>query len=223
MSKSLGKKNKNIYECSIYVKMNSVNITTNWTVNTDLNKCSKTCSESDFQGFNEEDLDASNCVQITRPNAGSEPPQISISLVESNKFITRLIFVSQSKRIEVFQGTFENPGSYIKTISGNLCEDSEDDFKVYKINEHLQESKKSQMNIKLTGITDSCWILTLIIVTQIHKRSADRFDLTSINPDLNLSDNAKDFKKLFETFQKTNTPSNMMEMLQPSLIEVMKL
>ena len=46
-----------------------------------------------------------------------------------------------------------------------------------------------------------------------EKIAADRFNLTGLNPDLNLSDNAKDFKKLFETFQKTNSPSShsMME------------
>ena len=46
-----------------------------------------------------------------------------------------------------------------------------------------------------------------------EKIAADRFNLTGLNPDLTLSDNAKDFKKLFETFQKTNSPSShsMME------------
>ena len=202
--------------------MNLLNITTNWTGSNELSKCSISYNASDFQGFNEEDLNASNCVQLTRQNS-TDPAQISVSLLEPKKFISRLILISQSKRIEVSEGTFENPGSYIKTISGEMSEDSDDDFKVYNINYQVEKSKSySQLNIKLTGIVDSCWILNIIIVSQpkCQKTSEDRFDLSNLNPDLALSDNAKDFKKLFEAFQNTTTP-NMMTMLQPPNPEIL--
>ena len=61
----------------------------------------------------------------------------------------------------------------------------------------------------------SLWKLTThITLTQpTEKKPGDRFNLTGLNPNLALSDNAKDFKKLFETFQKTNSPTShsMME------------
>jgi len=208
--------------------MNLLSISSNWTTNSDLEKCSTIFKDSDFQDFNEEDLDASNCVQLTRPNSCLDSPQVSVSLKESDRYISRLILISQSKRIEVSEGTFENPGSYIQTLTGKLSEDSDDDFKVYTIQNQLEKSKTSQLNLKLTGIQDSCWILNLVVITMpTEKIASDRFNLTGLNPDLALSDNAKDFKKLFETFQKTNSPSShsMMDMmmLQPPNPEMLQM
>ena len=65
------------------------------------------------------------------------------------------------------EGTFENPGSYIQTLTGKLSEDSDDDFKVYTIQNQLEKSKTSQLNLKLTGIQDSCWILNLVVITMV--------------------------------------------------------
>ena len=56
--------------------MNLLSISSNWTTNSDLEKCTTLYKDSDFQDFNEEDLDASNCVQLTRPNTCSDPPQV---------------------------------------------------------------------------------------------------------------------------------------------------
>ena len=93
--------------------------------------------------------------------------QVSVSLKESGRYISRLILISQSKRIEVSEGTFENPGSYIQTLTGKLSEDSDDDFKVYTIQNRFEKSKSSQLNLKLTGIQDSCWILNLVVITTV--------------------------------------------------------
>ena len=90
-----------------------------------------------------------------------------MSLKESGRYISRLILISQSKRIEVSEGTFENPGSYIQTLTGKLSEDSDDDFKVYTIQNRFEKSKSSQLNLKLTGIQDSCWILNLVVITMV--------------------------------------------------------
>ena len=57
--------------------MNLLSISSNWTTNSDLEKCSTIYKDSDFQDFNEEDLDASNCVQLTRPNSCSDLPQVN--------------------------------------------------------------------------------------------------------------------------------------------------
>ena len=92
-----------------------------------------------------------------------------MSLKESDKFIYRLILISQSKRIEVSEGTFENPRSYIQTFPGKLSEDSDDDFKVYTshLAFHTEKIKSSELNLKLTGIQDSCWILNLVVTTKV--------------------------------------------------------
>ena len=92
-----------------------------------------------------------------------------MSLKESDKFIYRLILISQSKRIEVSEGTFENPRSYIQTFPGKLSEDSDDDFKVYTshLAFHTEKLKSSELNLKLTGIQDSCWILNLVVTTKV--------------------------------------------------------
>lgn len=185
--------------------MNSVvKISCNWDETLDISKCCSIISEREFHGFNEDSLDASNCVQIDQCSAGSNPDPLQLNISLEKDAISRLVLVSQCKRIEIFNAS--GSGAYIKTMNGTLSDASEDDFKVFTIDDVLDTPGISEIVVKMTGVLESCWILNVVIVTApMIMNKFDRFDLSSINPDLPLSDKAKDFKKLFETFQKTSS------------------
>ena len=191
--------------------MNLFSIQCSWPGSACLEKCLSVIEEEKFKGFDEETLDAANCTQLNRPDSmpETEPLNLCIDLKDPTRVICGLIIVSQSKRIELFQGSIENPGSYQKTLTGTISEESDDDFKVFTINETLSENLQNRILLKFPGIENSCWILSLNVVFRVVKPSFDRFDLQNLDPNLPLSDKAKDFKKLFETFQKTKSPSLM--------------
>lgn len=195
-------------------------ISSNWNSASDIEKCAEITKDSDFKGFQEESLDASNCIQLTRPEQCQDSLYLTIK-VEDLQVISRIVLVGQSKRVEIFAGSWTDPGPYLKTICGTLSEDSDDDFKVFLFNDLIQDPKHSQITLKLTGIQDSCWLLNMIIVTSQSSFNPDRFDLSNLSPDLLLSDKAKDFKKLFETFQKTKPPSLIPTQADPEILKSM--
>ena len=181
---------------------------TNCETNCDFTKCVNVKNIASFSGLDEETLDASNCVQLTKKER--DEAKISVKIKKSDNAISRLILIGQCKRIEVFLGSdMKNPGAYFATFTGQIHKDSDEDFKVYTFDMEFQPGQKSLiLNLKSTE-SNVFWILNLIIVTDFidMKQSLDRFDLTNLNPQLELSDKAKEFKKLFENFQNSKPSS----------------
>jgi hypothetical protein len=102
-----------------------------------------------------------------------------------------------------------------------VIDDSDEELIVFLKDGQLSHTS---VTLKLTGVQDRCWILGLNVVTRPAEANSvpeGRFDLSKMNSMLNgqdveLSDKAQDFKKLFETFQKSKPPS-MMPMMMGSI------
>ena len=90
---------------------------------------------------------------------------------------------------------------------------------LFLIDANLEKLELTSFSVKLTGLASQCWILALhlglIERTPAHQFPS-RFNLQSMNQmleasgakgDLRLSDKAKEFKQLFETFQKSQSGS----------------
>lgn len=207
--------------------MSKIKIETNWSTTSALSKCIGVVNETDFKGINHDDVEAENCVECKQPEDTKDPLRLSLTLSDPNKVISRICVISQSKRIEIHEGDLENSGSYIMTISGNLLDDSDDDFLVYNIDETLNTiSLFPRILLKFTNIVgDSCWILKFTIVQKIKDTSLNnfnRFNLHSLDSmlqkdNVKLSNNAQEFKQLFETFQKSGPPSTMLGLMQGGL------
>lgn len=207
--------------------MSKIKIETNWSTTSALSKCIGVVNETDFKGINHDDVEAENCVECKQPEDTKDPLRLSLTLSDPNKVISRICVISQSKRIEIHEGDLENSGSYIMTVSGSLLDDSDDDFLVYNIDETLNTiSLFPRILLKFTNIVgDSCWILKFTIVQKIKDTSLNnfnRFNLHSLDSmlqkdNVKLSNNAQEFKQLFETFQKSGPPSTMLGLMQGGL------
>jgi len=207
--------------------MSKIKIETNWSTTSSLSKCIGVVNETDFKGINHDDVEAENCVECKQPEDTKDPLRLSLTLSDPNKVISRICVISQSKRIEIHEGDLENSGSYIMTVSGSLLDDSDDDFLVYNIDETLNTiSLLPRILLKFTNIVgDSCWILKFTIVQKIKDTSLNnfnRFNLHSLDSmlqkdNVKLSNNAQEFKQLFETFQKSGPPSTMLGLMQGGL------
>ena len=98
-----------------------------------------------------------------------------------------------------------------------FSEDSDDEFQVFSINESIEEFNLKKMLLKFTNVQNSCWILKFVIVTKSMGISQPsllepRFNLHNLDSmlkkeNIELSDKAKEFKQLFENFQKSAPPT----------------
>ena len=186
-------------------------VSSNWSSTPEVNSCIQVLSEGEFKGFSDDLIDPTKCCQLDSKSENAKHPQLLVTLKHpSQKVISRICLVSQCKRIEVYTGDLDNAGQYLKTSTGTLSEESDDDFKVYINDVEIEGSGHNQITIKLIGVQDTCWILSTIIVTKMSMLKNDRFNISAMNSmldqDIQLSDKAKDFKKLFETFQQSKPP-----------------
>lgn len=93
---------------------------------------------------------------------------------------------------------------------------------MYNIDETLETNSLPRILLKFTHIQDSCWILKFTIVQKNKDTSLNnfnRFNLQSLDTmlqkdNVKLSNNAQEFKQLFESFQKSGPPSAMLGMMQ---------
>jgi hypothetical protein len=100
-------------------------------------------------------------------------------------------------------------------LNFSLSDDSDPDMILFLLKIDFSKSKlSSNFVIKLTGLaTDQCWILALHLGLEKSTTTNSiprRFNLQEMNQileggsgDAKLSDKAREFKQLFETFQKT--------------------
>ena len=116
--------------------------------------------------------------------------------------ISSILIVSESKRIELYAGKNEE---YLSTFNGQMLEESDSDMKVYSISVEITRPL-NECSLKLTGVSQSCWILGIIVSysTKSPEMIQESFNVENVNSLLDnsqLSDKAAEFKKLFETFQ----------------------
>ncbi len=223
-------------------EMETIKIQSNWTVPS-ADKTLRQCLRivEDGREFDPDSVKPENCVQLVKSD-GNSNCQLSLELPPNQGF-SQFNLASQSKRCEVFEGSSESPGAYLTTLTGTLLgktsaskdsshclnhcsfgfsDDSDEELVVFSIQGSLKSlSSTNKVSLKLTGVQESCWILGIEVSIVPLKPNCDRFNLSKLNSVLDeggeLSDKAKDFKMLFETFQKSKPPSMMMAMQKPTL------
>ena len=100
--------------------METFKILTNWETSSLLENCIDIINQSDFKGFNHEEVDSENCVQCIRQKDSDEPLKLSIAICDPRRIISRICLVSQSRIIELNEGNMNACGPYIKTVTGSM-------------------------------------------------------------------------------------------------------
>ena len=185
---------------------------------TSLPQCLRTIKDSqDFKFDSETMIDVGSCVQLVKPSKSSgNKCNISVSPKDISSSASRLLIISESRRVEVLSGL---SGEYKFTSSGKLLDDSDPEMVMFMIDITLEKPCHEPLKLNLTGIEEKCWLLAVFVFVSGDeiKRSSNfpeipgvttqsRFDLEEMNALLKsteLSDNAQSFKTLFETFQST--------------------
>jgi hypothetical protein len=98
-----------------------------------------------------------------------------------------------------------------------FLDDSDPDMILFLVEVDFSKLKLSNFCVKLTGLEDKCWILALHLGLNRSQPpsfplSTTRFNLQEMNQllgDEKLSEKAKEFKQLFENFQKSQ-PGSML-------------
>jgi len=158
-------------------------------------------------------IDFESCAQLTKPSNCYEKCNLTIS--SKHIPLSRIIVVSESKRAEICDG---NTKEYKFTKPGELLDDSDPDMIMFKNDIVLEKPYTTSIDINLTGIEDTCWLLG-VFVFLLEAESIPpnlngflgigqqkRFDLEQMNSllkETELSGKAQSFKNLFETFQRT--------------------
>ncbi len=180
-------------------------VSSSWSGGEDLAKCLRiTCldNKESAVGFDPETVELEDCVQLVGDNEDN-PCRMSISAkIGSSQCVARFVLVSEAKRAEVFRGGMDG-GEYLTTINGRLMESvSDEEMKMYLVEGDVGGDVDA-CTLRLAGITTSCWIMALRVglVQKTKNGSGDRFNLKQLE-DMELSDRAKDFKKLFESMQQ---------------------
>ena len=129
--------------------------------------------------------------------------RLQLNFRSESESMSSILIVSESKRIELYAKNEE----YLSTFGGRMLEESDSDMKVYSVCVEIPFPPLSECSLKLTGVSRSCWILS-VVISYSSQRSLDNksFDVERVNSLLDnarLSDKAAEFKKLFETFQAT--------------------
>jgi len=166
----------------------------------DLVKCLRLVRD-DFQFDPENDSDIGLCVQLTSIVGGSASLLLK---ADSSCRIKRVQAISQCRRAEIFTG---KNLEYLSTVNGKFIDsasEDEDEMAMFRIDVRLDPIPSCQVQLKLTGLSDNCWVMGLFTsVESKSPQSSSNFDLSRVNSLLDskeLSDGAAKFKGLFEAF-----------------------
>jgi len=202
----------------------TVNISTNWSVrNGDIGSpLVVNHDETADQQFDFEKVCLENCVEIAAVNnsetdASNDEPSFSQGklYLSCSGQIKGVVVASEAKRVEVNDGS----GEYLTTAHGELFDDFEG-IKVYVIKISLKTAR-SNVVLSLPRASSSCWIFC-VQVTETERMNSPHlgtFDMSNVNNLLSnsnapLSQNANNFKKIFENFQPNSSgPPKMSDMM----------
>ena len=90
----------------------------NWTISNPEKSLKKCLSISDSE-FHPETVDPTNCVQLLK-SENEEFCQLCLETRQQNVGFSKINLISQSKRVEIFEGSPSHPGAYITTLTGTL-------------------------------------------------------------------------------------------------------
>lgn len=191
----------------------TVNITTNWAVKNGLIESPLIVNHDEIidQHFDFEKVCLENCVEIAAENNSdakevdtenvSDDSQGKLTLSSSGQ-IKGFVIASEAKRVEVHASS----GEYLTTAHGQLFDDFEG-IKVY-VTKVFLKTGRSDVIVSLPRSSSSCWIFCVEVSVSKSSKSAQlgTFDMSNVNSLLSssnmpLSQNANNFKKIFENFQ----------------------
>ena len=166
--------------------------------------------------FDPDSTSVESCIILTHPenSEASGPCKIQFELSPGHT-LDRLHIVSEAKNLEFYSNE-----TYLRTCKGELSPDSLDDFKMFMTDIKFEEEERID-SLKLLGVTERCWIMSLHLSTRRIKevkqkyhsfQQSGNFDvdkLQSLLGNAQLSENATKFKNLFETFQRSPAPGMM--------------
>ncbi|TRY63424.1 hypothetical protein TCAL_14353 [Tigriopus californicus] len=164
-------------------------------------------TESPFEFDPEQDITMDHCCQFIGDSNSSEPLSFTLGRPEADlSSISRVILVSEARWVEIYQ----SDGQYLQSAPGNLLPDSDDEFKIYLIDLTLKAEAVDRLQFKCMGlISRSCWLLACHLMLKAQSPaqiSSSTFDCQRINDmleNLELSDKALAFKRVFETMQSS--------------------
>ena len=184
-----------------------VELTTSWTCE-NLGRCLKTIhlgkqgdDASDFPHFDPDCVELDHCVRLERFIEKNDE-QCFLKFESESYDIGTLVIVSEAKRLEVSKG---GGGEYIKTLTGSKLEGIGEEMRIYSVEANLVALSLSSLCVRLTGISESCWIISCQVGLVERKgrfaaHGKDRFNLKQLDG-VDLSDKAKEFKKLMESMR----------------------
>lgn len=188
----------------------TVNITTNWAVKNGLIESPLIVNHDEImdQHFDFEKVCLENCVEIAAENNSdvdtesvSDDSQGKLTLSSSGQ-IKGFVIASEAKRVEVHASS----GEYLTTAHGQLFDDFEG-IKVY-VTKVALKTGRNDVIVSLPRSSSSCWIFCVEVSVSKSSKSAHlgTFDMSNVNSLLSssnmpLSQNANNFKKIFENFQ----------------------
>lgn len=184
-----------------------VEVSSSWSFDENaMNRCIKGTQED--IAFSVDDIVPESCVQFI-PNDPETPCVLYLKATTPVR-LSEIHILSECRRFELFS---DMDGEYVNTYVGELIEDASDvDMSVFLTKIHLGKSSLQRCTLKCVGIQTSIWVLSF----QVRWSSEDavhltqRFDMSKVDSLLagaELTDKAKEFKKLFDTFQSTKPPS----------------
>lgn len=158
--------------------------------------------------FDPDSVSVEECFMLRTPSEEENQACCRISFISkiSGATLDKILIVSESRLVELYDSS---SGEYYRSVPGVMSADSDEDIKMFETCIDLSDLRLDSCDLKLTGLKDSCWIMALIIglSTSDPKHlsgSKQSFDIQEMNEKLNdteLSDRARNFKKLFESFQ----------------------
>ena len=188
---------------------------------------------NDFKFDADSMVDFESCAQLTKPSNCHE--KCNLMITSKHLPLSRIILVSESKRAEICDGKTKE---YKFTKPGELLDDSDPDMIMFKNDIVLEKPYTTSVELYLTGIEETCWLLGVFVFTLEtesippnlngflgigQQKTFNLEQMNSLLKETELSGNAKSFKDLFETFQKTGpytAPNDVLNVdkISPSLI-----
>ncbi len=174
--------------------------------------------ETDFE-FEPDSVSADRCFALRRPE-GKQDTTCCCDLVMKpaaglqKRKISRILLVCGARRAEVRRGS---SGEYLTTVQGTLLEeDSEPEFSMYLLDASLSDfgGPADSVELRFPGAPSELWFLSLAVGVekgQVGPEAGGEVEekgvfnmkrLDSMLGGAELSDRAKDFKKLFSDFQR---------------------
>ncbi len=164
--------------------------------------------------FDPDSVSLETCFALSRPQDDDENLRTHCNLVltqcgdpgsrRTRRNISRIVMVSSFRRAEAHR---VDSGEYVATFKARLLEDSEPDMEMWLADMDVKGLELKSVELRFPSPPDSIWVMSFQVGLDEETSlpsSSGKFNLNRLDSMLGgseLSDKAKDFKKLFTDFQ----------------------